>query len=47
MYELELEQYQETAAAVWVVHGAWWIILQDETVLLPDMPPPWPAPCPN
>lgn len=34
----ELEEYTETAAAVWIVQGAWWVILrdQDDTTLMPE-----------
>lgn len=34
----ELVEYTDTAAAVWVVPGAWWVILRDEeeTTILGD-----------
>lgn len=34
----ELVEYTETAAAVWIVQGAWWLILrdEDETTLVGD-----------
>lgn len=39
MHELEEYLEQETVAAVWIVRGAWWVVLRDdEAVLMPEGP---------
>lgn len=44
-----MQQYTEASRyVVWVVPGAWWILdLDTDEVLVPECPPPWPAPCLN
>lgn len=44
-----MQQTIDIEAAVWFVHGAWWIVPTDEDapVIFPTGPPNWPAPHPN